>query len=592
MDVADFEQWKGREVARLLALVETERRYYQEIVTSLPVGLAVVSRQGELQSANRSFRQTFGLRTEDVRRRSLGQLIDSPELLRQVREGPGQPFMVAAAGRTFRTTVRLLRRWDEDSEVDALIALEDLTGLTASPVSDVPALIWTADPDSLEFTVVSGDEAAIAHPGMRSSRIQADDRDRVLAFYRHALAHPGVHACEYRALAKSGEPAWYRDVFRVTADARGKVTKAAGVVTDITERKAAEQIAVNSSRLDAVSSLSKVITHDLNNPLMIVTGYGEELLSSLDESDPRRSELDEILTAARRMGGLTSQLLNFTRRQAQAAAPVALREVLTAAMAGAECEVQAAASVRVMADAGQLSEAVRAIAGRLKPPAIAAREIALTETVEGGPAAGRYVEVVFRGGSGTAPVDTLLPAKDPSASAFARAHALIREWEGGMWQEGSDVHVVLPAAPATQATGEPVPETTAPEEPAARPAETILVVEDEDGIRALVRKILRRQDYEVLEAGTPDEAVEVARQHGDRIQLLITDMMLPQRSGRQLAEELKRRLPKLKVLYVSGYTDDPSVYESDPPAGAAFLQKPFTIGSLLKKVRDVLDQGS
>ena len=592
MDVADFEQWKGREVARLLALVETERRYYQEIVTSLPVGLAVVSRQGELQSANRSFRQTFGLRTEDVRRRSLGQLIDSPELLRQVREGPGQPFMVAAAGRTFRTTVRLLRRWDEDSEVDALIALEDLTGLTASPVSDVPALIWTADPDSLEFTVVSGDEAAIAHPGMRSSRIQADDRDRVLAFYRHALAHPGVHACEYRALAKSGEPAWYRDVFRVTADARGKVTKAAGVVTDITERKAAEQIAVNSSRLDAVSSLSKVITHDLNNPLMIVTGYGEELLSSLDESDPRRSELDEILTAARRMGGLTSQLLNFTRRQAQAAAPVALREVLTAAMAGAECEVQAAASVRVMADAGQLSEAVRAIAGRLKPPAIAAREVALTETVEGGPAAGRYVEVVFRGGSGTAPVDTLLPAKDPSASAFARAHALIREWEGGMWQEGSDVHVVLPAAPATQATGEPVPETTAPEEPAARPAETILVVEDEDGIRALVRKILRRQDYEVLEAGTPDEAVEVARQHGDRIQLLITDMMLPQRSGRQLAEELKRRLPKLKVLYVSGYTDDPSVYESDPPAGAAFLQKPFTIGSLLKKVRDVLDQGS
>ena len=592
MDVADFEQWKGREVARLLALVETERRYYQEIVTSLPVGLAVVSRQGEIQSANRSFRQTFGLRTEDVRRRSLGQLIDSPELLRQVRESAGQPFMMAAAGRTFRVTVRLLRRWDEDSEVDALVALEDLTGLTASPVSDVPALIWTADPDSLEFTVVSGDEAAIAHPGMRSSRIQADDRDRVLAFYRHAMAHPGVHACEYRALAKSGEPAWYRDVFRVTADARGKVTKAAGVVTDITERKAAEQIAVNSSRLDAVSSLSKVITHDLNNPLMIVTGYGEELLSSLDESDPRRSELDEILTAARRMGGLTSQLLNFTRRQAQAAAPVALREVLTAAMAGAECEVKAAASLRVMADADQLSEAVRAIAGRLKPPAIAAREIALTETVEGGPAAGRYVEVVFRGGSGTAPVDTLLPAKDPSASAFARAHALIREWEGGMWQEGSDVHVVLPAAPATQATGEPVPEATAPEEPAARPAETILVVEDEDGIRALVRKILRRQDYEVLEAGTPDEAVEVARQHGDRIQLLITDMMLPQRSGRQLAEELKRRLPKLKVLYVSGYTDDPSVYESDPPAGAAFLQKPFTIGSLLKKVRDVLDQGS
>ena len=119
--------------------------------------------------------------------------------------------------------------------------------------------------------------------------------------------------------------------------------------------------------------------------------------------------------------------------------------------------------------------------------------------------------------------------------------------------------------------------------------ETILVVEDEGGIRALVRKILRRQGYRVLEAGAPDEAVEVARSHAGPIHLLVTDMTLPQKNGRELSEELLNVFPGMKVLYVSGYTDDASVYAADLPPGAAFLQKPFTLGSLLKKVREILD---
>jgi hypothetical protein len=120
--------------------------------------------------------------------------------------------------------------------------------------------------------------------------------------------------------------------------------------------------------------------------------------------------------------------------------------------------------------------------------------------------------------------------------------------------------------------------------------ETVLVVEDESGIRALIRKILRRQNYEVLEAGSPDEAMEVARTHPGRIDLLVTDLTLPQRGGRQLADEMNAVLPHLKVLYISGYTDDTAVYEGEVPAGAALLQKPFTLGSLLAKVREVLDQ--
>lgn len=120
--------------------------------------------------------------------------------------------------------------------------------------------------------------------------------------------------------------------------------------------------------------------------------------------------------------------------------------------------------------------------------------------------------------------------------------------------------------------------------------ETILVVDDEAGIRNLISKILRREHYRVLEAGSATEAAAIAAAHGDAIQLLVTDVMLPDRNGRQLAEKLVEVLPKLKVMYISGFTDDESVRAGAFPKGARFLQKPFTLGALLETVRETLDQ--
>ena len=122
------------------------------------------------------------------------------------------------------------------------------------------------------------------------------------------------------------------------------------------------------------------------------------------------------------------------------------------------------------------------------------------------------------------------------------------------------------------------------------PLATILVVEDEAGIRALVRKILRRQGYEVLEAANGQDALTLCREHGQRVELLITDVLMPQMGGRELVERLQTQGHDMKVLYVSGYTDDATVYSGDLPPGTAFLQKPFTLGSLLDKVKEVLAQ--
>ena len=116
----------------------------------------------------------------------------------------------------------------------------------------------------------------------------------------------------------------------------------------------------------------------------------------------------------------------------------------------------------------------------------------------------------------------------------------------------------------------------------------ILVVEDEAGIRALVRKILRRQGYEVLEASNGDEALIVCREHPGTLDLLITDVMMPQMGGRELVDRMREQCRGMKVLYVSGYTDDASIYSGNFPPGTAFLQKPFTLGSLLDKVKEVL----
>ena len=271
MDRADLEQWKGREVARLLALVETERRYYQEIVAAVPVGLAVVSPDRDIVSANRAFRQAFGLRTEELRRRTLDQLIPATELQRSIADalsaGAPQPSLLielkteSGQTRLLRTAVVPIRNWDDETQLEVLLMVEDLTEIerlhggrfsisvdaeveklpaavepvpvtvtvepTPEPVEPVAApsisiadplaVIWSADSATLAFTYVEGAvEETLGYPASHwiedpeffGQRIHPDDRDDVLRFYRSALERDGSAACEFRALASDGRLVW------------------------------------------------------------------------------------------------------------------------------------------------------------------------------------------------------------------------------------------------------------------------------------------------------------------------------------------------------------------------------------------------
>jgi len=633
MERTDFASWNGKEVARLLALVENQRRYYQEMVASLPVGLVVLSANRTVVSANRAFRQAFGLRIEDLRGKSIERILPSDRLIEKIREmaveGIPQPgFLLHQAGKVLRISVLPLRSWDEETEMETLLMIADVSDVRsgAAPVADAPravrtspavpvpaeslvAILWRADAGRLQFTDVNGRiEQMLGYPASYwlqspaffAQRIHKEDREAVLALYRTAVQHGREVNAEFRAMTASGETIWCRETVR-----QAEPGVLAGVLTAIGQRKDLEQLRITAERNSALHSLSARLAHDLNNPLMIISGYAEEMLNPLEASDPRRAEIEQILAATERIGSLTAQLLEFTRRQASPAERVDLAALVSGL--GGKIETRAAKPVWAMANRQQLEEILPVLVSTLRedraPIVVTCDTAVITDHIAGAllaPATYARVTVAAAGFVMEAEKRMVIfesflhktPGKSTGA-ALARAYAAVREWGGELGfasetPQGSVFTMYLPLAePDEEPKTEP---TSGAARPTDAPRETILVVDDEAGIRSLIAKILRREHYRVLEAGTAAEAATVAATHGAAIQLLVTDVMLPDRNGRQLAEKLVETLPKLKVMYISGFTDDESIRAGTFPPGARFLQKPFTLGALLGTVRETLDQ--
>ena len=534
MERADFQQWNAKEVARLLALVENERRHYQHILASLPVGLVVLSTDRLVVSSNRAFRRIFDLRSADLNGKSIDQILPSERLVEGIRsshmQGSAPSDLIVQAGpRSLRVTIVRLRTPDEEDESETLLVVEDLSrGPATAPV--------------------------ITEAGAELARHGQLDEQQIVA-----------------------------------------------------------------ERHQALLTLVARLAHDLNNPLMIVTGYGEEILGALKPQDPMRKEVEQLLAAAERIAGITGKLLEFTRRLAKTPQPVDLAALVAglkvdlAAAAGESVAVNiqpASGLVWAAADPEQLEDVMLALLSARREDAPQRSRVTIAcavETIAGHSARaalkpGVYARLAIHD-NGRAPdaekraavFESILDAKDPKQTAGvspAQAYAIVRDWGGdiALLEEpsgGSTFAVYLPhRAPQPGTTVAPAK----PAPPGGEPRETILVVEDEPGIRELLRKILRRERYTVLEAGSGEEALKLAAAHAEEIDLLLTDVMLPGMTGRTLAKRILEAAPDLKVLYVSGYTGDETVRTASFPPGAKFLQKPFTLGALLGKVREALDR--
>jgi two-component system, cell cycle sensor histidine kinase and response regulator CckA len=644
MDRTDFEPWKGREVARLLALVENQRRYYQDMVSSLPVGLVVLAANRSVVLANRAFREAFGMSVEDLRGKTIEQILPSDRLIEKIRDVtlhgtpspggmPSPGFLLERGGKVLRVAILPIRPWDEETEMETLLMVADVTDvrpasgpaagailpvpvahplsapLPAFPVETLPATVWRADAAALQFIAVGGAvEQMVGYPashwlkspGFFAQRIHREDRDTVLALYRKAVKESREASAEFRIVTASGEPMWCRETVRLAEP--GVLS---GVLTAIGQRREIEQLRIAAERNSALQTLSGRLAHDLNNPLMIISGYAEEMLRPLAANDARRGDLEEILAATERIGNLTAQLLQFTRKPESPVERVDLAALLSS-LAEGRLEIRAPQPVWARANRRHLEGILQALVLSMREEVrtritITCQEATIMESLTGSRLTpGTYAQLALHAtGRGLDPekrqtiFESFLHKESgrPANSALAQAYATVREWGGELGFEsepsqGSTFTMYLPLADAEPLPGTP---TISPPISAAAPA-TILVVDDEAGIRALIVKILRRERYLVLEAGSAAEAAAAAAAHHGPIHLLLTDMMLPDRNGRQLAEQLREKLPELKVMYISGFTDDESVRTGAFPPGARFLQKPFTLGALMQTVRESLDR--
>jgi PAS domain S-box-containing protein len=392
-----------------------------------------------------------------------------------------------------------------------------------------------------------------------------------------------------------------------------------GIVRDVSKPRKLEAQLRQAQKMEAVGLLAGGIAHDFNNLLTIISGYSDIVLTSLPRGDPNWKHLAKVQQAAERAASLTQQLLAFSRQAVLEPKVLDLNAIvrdserLLSRLLGEDIRIATAldpgiASVR--ADPGQIGQVIMNLCINARDAMPRGGQLTLETAnldLDEGYAQthpevkpGSYVLLAITDtGSGMTPeikariFEPFFTTKGPGRGTglgLATVYGIIRQSEGYLevYSEvgiGTTFKVYLPAVvqPATEKSASPAGE-------ASNGNETVLLVEDEEGVREIAALALTTHGYRVLEAGHGKDALQVAEAHQGEIDLLVTDVVMPELSGRQLAEELRVRRPGLKVLFLSGYTDDAIVRHGILQAEVAFLHKPFRPAALAKKVRAVLDQ--
>jgi PAS domain S-box-containing protein len=426
---------------------------------------------------------------------------------------------------------------------------------------------------------------------------------------------------EFRARARDGSWHVLAVTSRVSRSETGSVTLVA-TSRDVTERRLLEDQLRQAHRLESVGRLAGGVAHDFNNLLTVIGGRAHLLLSRLRRDDPSRRDVELIKKTGARAAELTQQLLAFSRRQVLQPKVLNLNDVVSSLesilhrLIGEHIELVTALApgpLTIKADPGQLEQAVMNLAlnARDAMPTGGRLSISTARATLGPP--GRASVDTFESGSYVLLIvsDTGVGMDEATCShvfepffttkdvgqgtglGLATVYGIVKQSGGHITAEsepgrGSAFTIYLPEVPG-EAVGHAPSQTLAD---APRGVETILLVEDEAEVRDLAREILELAGYRVLEAISPEEAERISRDETSPIHLLLTDVVMPRMSGRQLAERLTEERPDTRVLYMSGYTDDAIVHHGVPGQGTAFLSKPFTPADLARRVREVLDAAS
>lgn len=455
-------------------------------------------------------------------------------------------------------------------------------------------------------------------PGWWAGNIHPQDRERVFANTDEELFTADRVANEYRFRHRNGQYRWIHSVMRLIRDAAGNAIEAVGSWLDVTDRKKLEDQFRQSQKMEAVGRLAGGIAHDFNNLLTIINGYSDVLLTKLPHGDPSRTQAAEIRDAGERAARLIAQLLAFSRKTIIEPKVLNLTDVvgqsvrLLQRLIGEDVTLTTTLAPnlkRVKVDPSQVEQVLLNLAVNARDAMprggkliIETRNVQVENDTTSDPdlLLGDYVELVVRDtGTGMTeevranifePFFTTKEAGQGTGLGLATVYGIVKTYGGHIAVNselgvGTTFKILFPAA-----VGEvPTAPTSGEIRLAGKGTETVLLVEDEPSVRKVARIGLEIQGYRVLEAGGGTAAVRVSDAFPGPIHLLITDVIMPGLGGREVAELLRSRRPGLKVLFVSGYTEDAIVRHGISEATDAFLQKPYTSSSLTSKVRAILD---
>ncbi len=448
--------------------------------------------------------------------------------------------------------------------------------------------------------------------GLRDVFLNGEEAGQLTAFAERSEAFSGL---EFGWKRKDGKPIMVRLSGRPVREADAVALEV--IAEDITERRALQEQLLQAQKMEAVGRLAGGVAHDFNNLLTVIIGYAELLRDRLADRKEDRHYAEGVWQAAKKATLVTQQLLAFSRKQVVTPRVIDLNKALEDVgkllprLIGEDIHIAfqlAPDAGKIKVDPGQVEQVIINLAVNARDAMPRGGQLTFeTANVRLSAAECRHLHDI---GPGSylrfAVTDTGLGMDAATQSRIFEPFFTTKEQGEGtglglatvygiVKQSGGDI--VLQSAPGKGARFEiffPRVDIAADTEAAQSirqtppGSETILLVEDEESVRALVRQVLKRKGYNVLEAEHVSQALQICREHGGEIHLVVTDVVMPEMSGRDLATQLTALRPHMKVLYMSGYTDDATLRHGILPRGTSFLQKPFTPEVLVRAIHDII----